>query len=82
MQKMPQADAGGHHHAGSPALHHETGTHGQQGSSCNACCIVHLACNAPDIKVLAAQPTDGSATPYLFSFRSITSTPLLQPPLS
>lgn len=65
--------------------HDESPVHDQHGSSCTACGVCHLACsgylgvqaiNNPEVMQAAA-----SVTPYLFSFHSITSIPLLPPPL-
>lgn len=58
----------------------------QHESSCSACGVCHLACSgylgAQQIKVLEVLQSASSATPYLFSFHSITSTPLVPPPLA
>ncbi|MCX7192611.1 MAG: DUF2946 domain-containing protein [Proteobacteria bacterium] len=58
----------------------------QQNSSCSNCGLCHLACSgylgvqkimSPGVLQAAA-----SVTPYLFSFYSISSTPLVPPPLA
>lgn len=55
-------------------------------AQCDTCNVCHLACGSylavqaifhPDVL-----PAATTVTPYLFSFDSITSTPLLPPPLA
>ncbi|WP_212785091.1 DUF2946 family protein [Ferrigenium kumadai] len=85
MQEMHHADAGDHqHHHDAPAAQDQNASNDQD-SSCNACGVCHLACSGylavpaavpPGIQA-SAQP----ATPYLVVFDSITSVPLLPPPL-
>lgn len=67
----------------------QDGQHGaadasHQDSSCGSAC--HLACcGYLTVQQSAASPqpeTGNVSTPYLFSFHSITSTPLLPPPLA
>lgn len=57
----------------------------QHESSCSACGVCHLACSGylavQQISSLDLPDTDASVTPYLLSYHSITSTPLLPPPL-
>ncbi len=52
-------------------------------SCCNALC--HLACSGylavQQISTLDLPNPDASVTPYLFSYHSVTSIPLLPPPL-
>ncbi len=59
---------------------------GQQDTPCNNCGICHLACSGylavPDIKALTVPQSGSPLTPYLFSFHSITTLPLLPPPLT
>lgn len=81
MEAMQMAGDHQHHHhaaAEQSPLHH--------GSSCNACGVCHLVCggylSVQEINTSTLQPTDASQTPYLLSFRSITSIPLLPPPLA
>ena len=56
----------------------------EHGNSCNALC--HLACTGylavPDLALISAHTTERQITPYLVSFRSITSAPLVPPPLA
>lgn len=74
MQEM------GDHHDAEPSSADQAGN---QHSNCGVC---HLACGGylgvQEIKTLAAQQVDNSLTPYLFSFNSISSIPLLPPPLA
>lgn len=87
MPEMHHADAGGHqhHHDEASAAQDQTASNDQD-SSCNACGVCHLACSgylavpaagAPEIQA-SAQPV----TPYLVVFDSVTSVPLLPPPLA
>ncbi|MFA6972036.1 MAG: DUF2946 family protein [Gallionella sp.] len=54
--------------------------------ACSACGVCHLACSGylgvQEINNLEVLQVAGSMTPYLFSFHSITSIPLLPPPLT
>ncbi len=56
----------------------------EQHATCNAIC--HLACTAylavPTVELVPVQISASNISPYLFSFHSITSTPLLPPPLA
>ncbi|MDO8207375.1 MAG: DUF2946 domain-containing protein [Gallionella sp.] len=69
-------DMGDHHEADQAPAHDQ--------SCCNALC--HLACSGylavQQISTLDVPNTDASITPYLFSYHSITSIPLLPPPLT
>lgn len=60
-------------------------SHERADSSCNACGVCHLACSGylavPDIAAPTAPQAVAAMTPYLVSFHSIISTPLLPPPL-
>jgi hypothetical protein len=53
--------------------------------SCSACGVCHLACTGylavPDVAMAAVQTTAVGITPYLVVFHSITSAPLVPPPL-
>lgn len=53
---------------------------------CNNCGICHLACSGylavTDIQVLSFPQTGDSSAPYLVSFQSLTTLPLLPPPLA
>lgn len=81
-QEMHHQDAGEHQHhpAEAPAAHD------QSDSSCNTCGICHLACSSylavPAIDATEAQAPANWVTPYLLSFHSITSTPIVPPPLA
>lgn len=68
-----------HHHEQAPASSDE------QSSSCNDCGVCHLACTGylavPAVELVVAQTTALESTPYLVSFNSHSSTPLVPPPL-
>lgn|ERR1035437_8218211 len=80
MEAMQDMDD--HLHAMS---HDQSPVHDQHGTSCTACGVCHLACSGylgvQEIKNLEVLQVAGLITPYLFSFHSITSIPLLPPPL-
>lgn len=61
-------------------------TQDQSDASCSSCGVCHLACSAylavPDVATLRLPLGVAAVTPYLFSFHSITSTPLDPPPLA
>ncbi|HXU94532.1 MAG TPA: DUF2946 family protein [Gallionella sp.] len=86
MPEMHQADAGDHqhHHDDDHATQDQTVSNDQD-SSCNACGVCHLACSGYlAVPAMAAPENQASAqpvTPYLVVFDSITSAPLLPPPL-
>ncbi len=75
-------EEGGEHcqHAGLTAAEQK------QTPSCNACGVCHLACTAylavPAVELFSMQTTARETTPYLFAFHSVSSTPLLPPPLA
>jgi hypothetical protein len=81
MQAMSHDDMGMHHmHHGAmpaPADRHEP--------SCNSCGVCHLACTGylavPGVTTAAVQTASRETTPYLVFFQSVTSVPLLPPPL-
>lgn len=54
--------------------------------SCNTCGVCHLACTGylavPGVEAVAAQVVARTVTPYLVSFHSVTSIPLVPPPLA
>ena len=58
---------------------------GDHGPSCNDCGVCHLACTGylavPSVSVADVQTAAREITPYLVVFNSITSVPLLPPPL-
>lgn len=68
------------HHGDMPA------TTDEHSPSCSACGVCHLACTGymavPDIALVAVQTAARDATPYLVAFHSVTSAPLLPPPLA
>lgn len=78
MKTMQMAENHQHHHTDIQAKSH-------QGGSCNVCGVCHLACSGylavQEIKSLTMQQAAAPAPPYLLSFHSITSIPLLPPPL-
>jgi hypothetical protein len=58
----------------------------EQSTSCKSCGVCHIACTGylamPSVPTVAVQNSACEITPYLVSFRSITSAPLLPPPLA
>ncbi|MFZ3019897.1 MAG: DUF2946 domain-containing protein [Gallionella sp.] len=87
MQEMHHADAGEHQHHDTevPVAQDQTASTDQSDTSCNSCGVCHLACSgylavpglvAPDMPQAVA-----ATTPYTVSFHSVTSTPLVPPPL-
>lgn len=68
------------------AMHHQMDAQDQSDSSCSSCGVCHLACTGylavPDVATLNFPLGVAAVTPYLFSFHSITSTPLDPPPLA
>ncbi len=83
MAAMQHTDMDAHHHTGE---HDQAPTHDQHGLSCNACGVCHLACagflTVAQIRTVDVPPVAGLQTPYLFTFSSITTLPLVPPPLS
>lgn len=81
MQAMAHEDMAAHHQ------HHEQApaTTDTQDSACNDCGVCHLACTGylamPGVEMVAAQAPALESTPYLVSFHSHNSAPLLPPPL-
>ena len=73
------------HHQLAPAAVDDQSTD-QHESSCNACGVCHLACSGylavSDLSGLAVQRAAITVVSYLLSFHSITSIPLLPPPLA
>ena len=67
-------------------MHHMPGTPKSPASACDACGVCHLACTAylavPGISLVALTASSLEITPYLLAFRSVTSVPLLPPPLA
>jgi len=60
-------------------------TKNDSGSTCTACGVCHIACTGylavTDIAGSSVQMAKQTFTPYLVSFYSITSAPLIPPPL-
>ncbi|MHB9118280.1 MAG: hypothetical protein ACYC2R_08395 [Burkholderiales bacterium] len=85
MDQMQHADARQYRLSGSSGQNQAKSTH-RHASSCNGCSVCHFACSnyltAPSATSFGARHPGALATPYLLSFRSITSTPLVPPPLA
>lgn len=68
------------------AMQHQMDAHDQPDTSCSSCGVCHLACTGylavPGVATLQLPQGIAAVTPYLFSFHSITSTPLDPPPLA
>lgn len=68
------------------SAHHASDADDGHNPSCNICGVCHLACSGylavHGIAVAAAQVAARQVTPYAVSFHSITSTPLVPPPLA
>jgi len=73
------------HHDAVPDMSDQSASLDQSDTTCNDCGVCHLACSgylavpglvAPDMP----QPV-AATTPYTVSFHSVTSTPLVPPPL-
>lgn len=58
----------------------------EQGSACNSCGVCHVACSAYlaawGVVTVAQLTVAHDVTPYLTAYRSISSLPLLPPPLA
>jgi hypothetical protein len=58
---------------------------GEHSPSCSACGVCHLACTGylmvPGVSIAAVQTAAREITPYLVAFHSVTTVPLLPPPL-
>jgi len=80
METMQDMDE--YHHAMSDD---QSSVHDQHGTSCTVCGVCHLACSGylgvHAIKNMEILQLAILVTPYLFSFHSITSIPLVPPPL-
>ncbi len=79
-QTMAHHDMAGHHHhadAPAPADRHAP--------ACDTCGVCHLVCtgylSVPGVALPAVQATARETTPYLLTFSSIASAPLVPPPL-
>lgn len=83
LQTMAHEDMGEHHqhHGEMPAAADE-----HSPSSCSACSVCHLACTGylavPNVELVASQTAARGTTPYLLVFYSVTSVPLVPPPLA
>lgn len=79
-QAMVHDDMAQHHHH-----HQETPAQEEHSSSCSACGVCHLACtgylSVASAAIVSLQTTSREVTPYLVAFHSVTTTPLLPPPL-
>jgi hypothetical protein len=81
MQAMSHDGMTGHH-----MHHHEMPAPAEkQDASCDTCGVCHLACAGylavPAAATVAVQTAAREATPYVVFFQSVTSVPLLPPPL-
>jgi hypothetical protein len=78
-QAMSHEGMDEHHHGGMPAAADE------HGPACSACDICHLVSTGflavPSAELVAVQTAAREVTPYLVSFHSFTSAPLVPPPL-
>lgn len=67
-------------------MHTMSGDSDEHMPACNSCAVCHLACSAylavPTLVLPAVQISARAATPYLVSYISISSAPLLPPPLA
>ena len=81
-QTMSHEDMGEHHqhHSEMPAAADE------HSPSCSACGVCHLACTGylavPGVEMAAVQTAARESTPFLVAFHSVTTTPLVPPPLA
>lgn len=77
-------EAHGQHHVDDAAMQHDQAD-SEQGASCNACGVCHLAGSGylavPGVDGIGAPAPARTVTPYDVAFRSTTFTPLLPPPL-
>ncbi|MDO8311080.1 MAG: DUF2946 domain-containing protein [Sideroxyarcus sp.] len=80
-QAMSHQDTGKHlqHHGEMPT------TADEQTLSCSSCGVCHLACTGylavPSAQLVAVQAAASGVIPYLVAFHSVTSAPLVPPPL-
>ncbi len=80
-QTMTHATMAQHHH------HEEAPTTADEHSpSCSTCGVCHLACtgylSVTGAAIVAAATNSREVTPYLVAFHSVTTAPLLPPPLA
>lgn len=81
-QTMAHEEMGDHHHH-----HGEIPAAGDEHSpSCSACGVCHLVCTGylamPNVELVALQTAARETVPYLLVFQSVTSIPLVPPPLA
>jgi hypothetical protein len=81
MQAMSHDGMAGHH-----MHHHDMPAPAEKhGASCDTCGVCHLACTGylavPGVTAAAVQAAARETTPYAVVFQSVTSVPLLPPPL-
>jgi hypothetical protein len=64
---------------------HQSAPAGDHSPTCNDCGVCHLACTGylvvPSVSVADVQTAALEITPYLVAFNSVTTIPLLPPPL-
>lgn len=67
-------------------MHAMSGDTDENAPACNSCAVCHLACTAylavPTLLLPAVQVSARDSTPYLVSYLSVSSAPLLPPPLA
>lgn len=67
-------------------MHAMSGYTDENAPTCNSCAVCHLACTAylavPSLSLHAVQVSARDFTPYLVSYLSVSSAPLLPPPLA
>lgn len=83
---MDDMDMHSHHDEVMDASHDHSAMQDQSDPSCNTCGVCHLAGSGylamPDLAARGIPQAVVTETPYTVSFRSITSTPLVPPPLA
>lgn len=74
-----------HHHDAMPDVSDHSASHDESNTSCNDCGVCHLACSGylavPGLAAMDMPQAVAATTPYTVSFHSVTSIPLLPPPL-
>ena len=85
-QHLADGSAHQHHHTDDSMIQDHQATADEPDSSCNSCGVCHFACSsylaAPVVTTPDMQAFGQSATPYLVVFSTVTSVPLLPPPLA
>ena len=83
-QDMQHGDSCEQQFSGSADTH--ASSHDHHDHKCTACGVCHLACSGylavSDLSGLTRQQPDSVLTTYLLSFNSVSSIPLLPPPLA